>query len=467
MNQNIIRIIYFIWTAIIFQTAYSATPDIEFPEANEIKGEIYSIITCGDYLVIGGDFDSIGTMAAKNIAVRDGFEWNPIGNGLDYSVEELGFYNGDLVAGGWFYFSVWDGTGWNNVYVDGLVKAICEYEDMLIIGGNVHRFIDEKTIRGVLAWDGADFLSLGSGLNYLDGVFYSYPLVYDLAIFGGDLYACGIFDEADGQSCQGIARWDGSNWLPLQNGLSYHGENGPYTMHVYGNKLIVGGFFDVLGTDSISLVASWDGDNWEPLGEGIYSASIGGIYSMVTYDNHLVASGKFSRAGEFEVNNIALWDELQWRPFWDNPQQDDFLYKYHLAENKDCLVASGWDTSGSHLGRWDGIVWTEFDIQTRIEDEDAYSIPEYPGLSQNYPNPFNPRTTMEYSLPRSSAVTITIYNVLGQKIVTLFDGISTAGKYELVWDGTDRTGKPMPGGIYFCRIDAGAFFKTIKMVMIN
>ena len=86
-------------------------------------------------------------------------------------------------------------------------------------------------------------------------------------------------------------------------------------------------------------------------------------------------------------------------------------------------------------------------VVTGIEKE--AQLPTEYQLDQNYPNPFNPKTTLKYSLPEESYVTLTIYNIMGQSIVTLIDGVESAGYKSLDWDAMG-----VASGIYFYRLEA-------------
>ncbi|HNU79090.1 MAG TPA: T9SS type A sorting domain-containing protein, partial [Prolixibacteraceae bacterium] len=88
-------------------------------------------------------------------------------------------------------------------------------------------------------------------------------------------------------------------------------------------------------------------------------------------------------------------------------------------------------------------------------------------LSQNYPNPFNPITTIKYSLPQAETVRLTIYNMLGQKVRDLVNVKQQAGGYNIVWDATDQNGMTVPTGVYFYRIEAGAFAQVRKMTLMK
>jgi len=83
-------------------------------------------------------------------------------------------------------------------------------------------------------------------------------------------------------------------------------------------------------------------------------------------------------------------------------------------------------------------------------------------LKQNYPNPFNPSTQISYSVPTTGLVTLKVYNILGQEVVTLFSGVQPAGSYVKTFDGTK-----LASGVYFYRLQAGNQMQVKKMVMMK
>ena len=84
------------------------------------------------------------------------------------------------------------------------------------------------------------------------------------------------------------------------------------------------------------------------------------------------------------------------------------------------------------------------------------------GLCQNFPNPFNASTTIRYELPEQSPVTIEIFDILGRKVTTLFDGIKPAGYQQITWQP-----EGISSGIYFYMLQAGQHSEMKKMILIK
>ena len=103
---------------------------------------------------------------------------------------------------------------------------------------------------------------------------------------------------------------------------------------------------------------------------------------------------------------------------------------------------------------------------TEILDNNTH-IPETYYLSQNYPNPFNPTTTISYGIPQLSNVNISIYNILGERVQTLYHGIKSAGSYQVMWNGKNEQGITVTSGVYFYQMQCGNFISTRKMFFIK
>jgi hypothetical protein len=98
--------------------------------------------------------------------------------------------------------------------------------------------------------------------------------------------------------------------------------------------------------------------------------------------------------------------------------------------------------------------------------EELVQTPEFT-LSQNFPNPFNPMTTISYSLPEQSSFSLIVFNIRGQEVTTLLDSEQAPGHYEVLWNGVADSGHLVDTGMYFCRLQAGAFSQTIKMIYLR
>lgn len=105
-----------------------------------------------------------------------------------------------------------------------------------------------------------------------------------------------------------------------------------------------------------------------------------------------------------------------------------------------------------------------------VSVEGERQIPESFVLRQNYPNPFNPSTTIRYELPGGGVASLTVYNILGQRVTTLIEGLQQPGTFEVIWDGHQ-----VPSGVYYYQLDFHSenrlsprtFRQTNTMVLIR
>jgi hypothetical protein len=95
-----------------------------------------------------------------------------------------------------------------------------------------------------------------------------------------------------------------------------------------------------------------------------------------------------------------------------------------------------------------------------VDFKDRNLSPNQMTLYQNYPNPFNPITTIRFDLPKSSFVTLKIFDVLGREVTTLINEKKSAGEYTVKWNS-----KGLPSGMYLYQLKAGNFIETKKLVL--
>ena len=93
-------------------------------------------------------------------------------------------------------------------------------------------------------------------------------------------------------------------------------------------------------------------------------------------------------------------------------------------------------------------------------------LPTEYALEQNYPNPFNPNTRIQYQVPQQSHVKLTVFNSVGQEVVTLVNDVKMAGHHAVTWAAMDNS-KSMPAGIYIYRLQAGDFTSVRKMLLVK
>ena len=134
----------------------------------------------------------------------------------------------------------------------------------------------------------------------------------------------------------------------------------------------------------------------------------------------------------------------------------------------DQFLATGITISESALDGYDlrliaGDAQFVMESSQKILDE----IPSEFLLSQNYPNPFNPVTNMNFELPRSGRVLLTIYNVRGQEVKTLINENLNYGLHTASWQGIDNMGRPVSSGVYFSELRSRGVRKTRKMVFLK
>jgi hypothetical protein len=145
-------------------------------------------------------------------------------------------------------------------------------------------------------------------------------------------------------------------------------------------------------------------------------------------------------------NNAAAYDNMTL------PVVEDFSYTSTVV-----------GTAGSDGGPVGDPRWT---ANLKVDAENGI-LPETITLDQNYPNPFNPSTEITYSLNSDSHVTLTVYNMVGQKVNVLENNVQTAGSHTVQWNGTDLSGRPVSSGVYLYTLESGNFTMTKKMILMR
>jgi hypothetical protein len=132
----------------------------------------------------------------------------------------------------------------------------------------------------------------------------------------------------------------------------------------------------------------------------------------------------------------------------------------HLAAGSD-LVDSGTYVGLPYLGTGPDLGAFEYDPSSEVTE--IGDAPRRFELSQNYPNPFNPSTLIGFSVDQTGKTSIILYNVIGQRVATLFDGVGVSGtRYEITFNGSH-----LPSGVYFYRLESGTRSDVKRLLLLR
>jgi len=275
-----------------------------------------------------------------------------------------------------------------------------------------------------------------------------------------------IYDDGDLGSTEmyTVERLDGGQWIGLSSVGAYGSDL--YTVEA---TTLSDSTSDSDGITTYRIIANMDEGNFE-------SAPVDG-YSVDNIAPGLV----MGLSGSYADNYIYL--------SWDQSEDNDFSHYllYHsfnsefIPDEENILVS----TVSSYFNHNTNETGEYYYIISAVDEhgnEGDYSevvdvlvlgeirndiVPDTYILKQNYPNPFNPETVVNYALPNSDNVNITIYDIYGRNIKSLFRGLQGPGYYSVRWDGTDHFGKTVSAGMYIYMIHAGEFKSVKKMILLK
>ncbi|MBQ34336.1 MAG: hypothetical protein CMG32_05780 [Candidatus Marinimicrobia bacterium] len=141
---------------------------------------------------------------------------------------------------------------------------------------------------------------------------------------------------------------------------------------------------------------------------------------------------------------------------------DQLMITYNIKDDADWILAGNEEYRLSGSG--------ETVVNGDIAGFTLNKVPGVPltySVSQNYPNPFNPLTSISYEIPKESFVTISVYNLLGQKVADLVSNLHQAGYHNVMWNSMDMSGKPLSSGVYIYTIQADDFRAVKKMALLK
>ncbi|MCB0744663.1 MAG: T9SS type A sorting domain-containing protein, partial [Ignavibacteriae bacterium] len=173
------------------------------------------------------------------------------------------------------------------------------------------------------------------------------------------------------------------------------------------------------------------------------------IDNLIAYV-HKISTGTLDVPWYFDPN------ESHYPPAWPLPE--------NLAYSNTAMQSAG--TDGFALG---DLNWFPEQKNQWLTDVKTLGteLPTDFELSQNYPNPFNPETNIRFKVASTGNVKLVVFNILGQKVKTLFNDEMKAGSYQTSWNGTDDLGRKVASGTYLLSIETDAFRATKKMMLLK
>ena len=222
--------------------------------------------------------------------------------------------------------------------------------------------------------------------------------------------------------------------------------------------------YNAQGDETSEIYQLWNGSQWE--NNTRYTAAYAGVQDQMSQEyeeswdgSTWVGDWRNTYTYDAQGNETASLGEINDGSGWVNDEKETTSYLNNLPSER-------------ILQTWDGSVWVNdtkwlyTSSGTGVADL-GESLPKSFALS-NYPNPFNPSTTIQYVLPASDKITVTVFNALGVEVKTLVQNENVqAGMHEVCWDGTDAFSQPVSSGLYFYRIQGERVNQTRRCLLLK
>jgi hypothetical protein len=192
-------------------------------------------------------------------------------------------------------------------------------------------------------------------------------------------------------------------------------------------------------------------------------------YAHATITVKLSGEVPMSPGNGYWINTLGNWP---WVYQTGSDMQPDSTYHLNVCEGQWYLQPPIWadpqvyaiipsDTTLT-VTENDSSYYVEFNYRLWTGLSDSKQTPASFYLNQNYPNPFNPSTTIAYGLMKSGEVKLEVYNILGEKVATLVDGVQNTGTYQLTWRPEN-----LASGVYLYRLETAGFVQSRKLILIR
>lgn len=295
-----------------------------------------------------------------------------------------------------------------------------------------------------------DFWKLAEGSSSVD---FSFPdtdpnVVFELQVYSDNTYQTYLGNDyaGNGGDDPGLLALNSSYYYAINVYLPLEGTS-DYTITVEGES--------ALPVELASFTARYDGEGvileWatesevDNLGYVIDRSQNGSDWATIaSYQTHETLMGQSFSTTRTEYS------------FIDMAVIDGETYDYRLSDVNIYGVVNSYPPISINVGA---------DPLSVSKDLDA--LPQSTVMENAYPNPFNPGTAITYHLSQGTPVKITVHDILGHTIKTLYNGKQAAGSYHVNWNGSNAYGSPMPSGVYLICMQAGNQRQVQKVMMLK
>jgi trimeric autotransporter adhesin len=324
----------------------------------------------GPALYAGGAFTAAGTQGSRRVARWNGEHWQSVGSGLGgvsagsphvYALEffdpgqgmQLFAATTTQTGSPGSYLARWNGQSWTSVAgVLTPMFALRSHDD----GSGPALFAGVNGPNSARRWNGATWSTLVANTS-------STIRAFEILNFGGgpQLIASGRFEQAGGTPVNYIARWDGTSWWPMGSPPGVWSGLGVDAMTVYdlgsGPSLYIAGNFLLAGQNTVNHVARWTGTTWAPLGQGVNAP----VYAITGFDDRttpaIYITGAFTQASGTPARHIARWDGVSWSALGEGLSHSGLaLASFDDNAGAGLYVGGGFDRAGGHpslhFARW-------------------------------------------------------------------------------------------------------------------
>lgn len=488
------------------------------PNAN---GEVDQVVVSGTAVYLGGMFTAVGSIPRNSLAAIDGATGLPTGWSANTeqkrAIAAIATNKSELCAGGGFTMAggtlrnnaaaldvrTGRATAWNP-NLNGIVRQILPLEGSVYLAGDFTT-VGSRNRKYLVQVD-----SVNGGLSDwspdIDGT------ISALAADGHKLYVGGGLKFANGYPRANAAAFDLktgalTNWMPNPDGRIY-------ALAADGGRVYAGGYFGSLGNKTRSYIGAVDTAlgvalDWNP---GVSDQ----VYVLCIDGDNLYAGGKFFMAGGITHNHVAAIDKNSgdvsaWSPNFDNPVNaiavansavyvGGNFYTFNGLPRRGLAAidklsglpttwspaVAGWVNAlnvsipllfaGGNFSDVDSTLHSNFARFTDpalvlgvMNPRITQQVPLKFVLEQNFPNPFNPQTTIQYSLPVRSMVSVRVYNILGQLVKTVAEGVQEQGSHSVQWNASG-----LASGVYFYHLSATGlsdpsahYIQVRKMILVR